>query len=287
MSDRPDCLKIKEFKLNMMVPNPSIAIIAKRGSGKSFLSRALINHFKNIPGGLIISGTEHHDSYYSKFFPDSFIYPQYSNSLINKLLNRQLKIKKKNKDLKKIGKHIDRKILLLMDDCLACNKSWKNDETLRELLYNGRHYGITYILTMQFPLGISPDLRTNFDYVFFMADDSPSNQKRIFDHYAGIFPSFRAFQEVYNDLTLDNGCMVLVKRSAGASFYEKLYWYKAPVVEPEHVGCNQFRSYHQNNYNSKWEDILKPLNLVSFCLDKKKNKEAIKVDKESKVKLNL
>lgn len=279
MSEPIDKLKIKEFKLNMIGKHASIVVIAKRGSGKSFLCRALLDHFKNIPVSAIICETERFDPFYSKFFPESFIYQFYTSELIEKLLNRQLKIKEKNDELKKIGKRVDPSALILMDDCFADSKSWKNEPTIKELLFNGRHYKITYILAMQFPLGISPALRSNFDYIFLLADDEMSNQKRIFEHYAGIFPNFHAFRDIYSDLTINNGCMVLVNKGARSSFFDKLFWYKAPIVQPEYIGCHQFQQFHINNYNPNWSKKKKIIDVFSYCNNKKKNKEQIKVDK--------
>ena len=90
-----------------------------------------------------------------------------------------------------MGKIIDPRTYIVMDDCLSSKGSWMRDKPILELLFNGRHYEIMYILTMQFPLGIPPDLRVNFDYIFLMAEDTLSNLKRIFDHYAGCFPKPR------------------------------------------------------------------------------------------------
>ena len=45
------------------------------------------------------------------------------------------------------------------------------DPLIYELMYNGRHYKILFMLTMQTPLGIKPDLRSNFDYFFLLATD--------------------------------------------------------------------------------------------------------------------
>ena len=41
------CVRIKEFDLNSMCENPSIVMIAKRGSGKSWVCRAILNMPKN------------------------------------------------------------------------------------------------------------------------------------------------------------------------------------------------------------------------------------------------
>ena len=84
-----------------------------------------------------------------------------------------------------------------MDDCLGSKHAWAKDKPILEMFYNGRHFQITFILTMQFPLGIGPELRSNFDYVFLLADDFVSNQKRIYDHYAGMFPNFESFRRVF------------------------------------------------------------------------------------------
>ena len=98
--------------------------------------------------------------------------------------------------------------------------------------FDGRHFKVMYILTMQFPLGISPELRGNFDYIFLLAEDFYSNQKRIYEHYAGMFPNLETFRQVFTQVTLDYGCMVIVNRGARATFLEKVFWYKAKKKVP-------------------------------------------------------
>ena len=41
---------------------------------------------------------------------------------------------------------------------------------MRLLFMNGRHWKIILIITMQYPLGIPPNLRTNIDYVFILRE---------------------------------------------------------------------------------------------------------------------
>jgi len=270
-------LDIKEFKLNMIGNDSAIVVIAKRGSGKSFLCRDLINHFRKYPCGIIISPTEQYEDYYSEFFPKAFIYDHYYPEILTKLFARQIKIKEKNKELKKIGKRIDRRVFIIMDDCLASSGSWKHDVGIRTLMFNGRHIGITYILTMQYPLGVMPDLRNNFDYVFLLADDVRSNQERIYKHYAGIFPDFYAFYDVYRELTSDFGCMVLVNKGAKEGFVDKVFWYNAQKVIPVEVGSKQFRDYNKNNFDPEYKQK-KKVDIDDFTT-KKRKKNSIKVGK--------
>lgn len=107
---------------------------------------------------------------------------------------------------------------------------------------------------MQFPLGIKPELRLNFDYVFLLADDTVSNQKRIYEHYAGIFPNFEAFRQVFSQLTADYGTMVIVNRGVRDNVLEKVFYYKAPDVSNSGIiiGGNQYRKFDKLNYDPEW-----------------------------------
>ena len=83
---------------------------------------------------------------------------------------------------------------------------WLKDPNMLVIFNEGRHYQLTFILTMQYCLGIQPELRSNFDYIFLLGEDFISNRKRLYEHYAGMYPSFDIFQQVFNEITADYGC---------------------------------------------------------------------------------
>lgn len=272
-------LQIKELDLNSMCQHPSIVIITKRGGGKTWLCRTLLNHFRSIPVGIIISHTEKTDPFFSKFFPDAFIYNEYKPSIFQKIIQRQHAIREKAKKKREEGKMIDTRIILLMDDCLSSNKDWGHDENLREILFDGRHLDITYILTMQQPMGILPELRTNFDYVFLLYSDICSEQKKFYDHYTGMFPSFNAFKEVYDKLTENFGSMVIKKRDAGRNITDKIFHFRAAKIDPPMMGCKQFIKFHERNYDEGWQAKLlrNTFNINDFV--KKRNSCVFDVEK--------
>jgi len=260
-------LQIREFKLDSMVENPAIVMIAKRASGKSWICRDILRNFKDIPVGLIIAPTEKMSDppFYSDFFPDSYIHYQYKSEIIERMLYRQDVMIEKQKEKAKEGKILDPRGFILMDDCLSKKSSWMKDQPIMELLFNGRHYRLMYILTMQFPLGITPELRCNFDYIFLLAEDFYSNLKRLFDHYAGMFPTFDSFRTVFNVVTQDFGCMVIVNRGARSSFTDKIFWFKASNQNIGMIGCKQFIEYHNNNYDDLWKKKNKKFDIMDLC----------------------
>lgn len=270
---------INEFKFEYLVENPAIVMIAKRGSGKSWVCKALLKHFEKIPVGLIISRTDRVDPFFSHFFPDSFIFYDYKSEVIERLVRRQELIMEKYKEKKKEGKRLDPRAIIIMDDCLASKGTWMRDQPISELLFNGRHFYITYVLTMQYPLGITPELRCNFDYIFLLAEDSYGNIKRMHEHYAGMFPTLDSFRQVFMQLTENFGCMVINNRGSRKSLFDKIYHYKAPTLSDSDIraGCYQFRKFHEENYDQDWTKKKRSLDLGEYFAQKKKDKSSIKV----------
>ena len=110
---------------------------------------------------------------------------------IENILKRQkaaLKQIKKEKEMRSKS-NIDARAFVILDDCLFDNK-WTKEKMMRLLFMNGRHWKIMLIITMQYPLGIPPNLRTNIDYVFILREPYMANRKRIWENYAGMFPTF-------------------------------------------------------------------------------------------------
>lgn len=293
MADREVILKgnklpIKKFDLRMMGPNAAICIIAKRGSGKSVLTRELLNYFKDkIPTGMVIAPTDRMSCFYGKFIPDIYVHYEYRSDVIKGLLNRQEMMVEKYKEKKKKGKFVDPRAFVVMDDCLSSKGKWDKDEGIREIFMNGRHFKIVFILTMQFSLGLLPELRSNFDYIFLLGEDFINNQKRLYDNYAGMFPSFKSFQNVFKLLTEDYGCMVISNRGARADFLDKIFWYKAnDDIQLETIGCEQYRAFHDANYNKEWrkKGMNDKFDIDKFIHDRKG--EVLKVDKMGRVNLH-
>lgn len=276
-------INIKQFDLRSMAKNPAILMIAKRGTGKSWICKAIINNFCDIPVGIIISPTERMNCFYGEFFPESFIHNEYTSDLIKKILHRQEMIIEKKQEKEKIGKKVDTRALLVMDDCLSQKKTWANCKHTQEILFNGRHYDLMYILTMQYSLGIGPILRGQFDYIFLLSEKFDSHAKKLWDHYAGMFPTFDDFKETFNEVTKDFGCMVIVMTSRGEiknkkneQILDTVFWFRAGNDKINKIGCDQFNQFHTKNYNPEWRKKIRSIEAKNYY---KKNKSIIRVSK--------
>ena len=263
-------LRIKKFNIASMPDNVTIAMIAKRASGKSFLTREILYHKQKIPSTIAISKTEKLNKFYGEFIPDIYIYDNYNTSILNRIFARQQKISDDNAERKREGKKLkDSRMFLLMDDCMSSKGSWVKEEQILELFFNGRHHKISFILTMQYAIGIPPEMRSNFDYIFLLAEDFISNRKRLYEHYAGMFPSFDVFQQVFTQVTADYGCMVINNRVHSTDITEKVFWYKAKETPEFTMGSKKYKKFHKKNYDKNWDKRAEVFDPSSLGIRKK------------------
>ena len=227
-------LELKKFSMNSISfkkdenKGPVIVLIGRRDTGKSFLVRDLLFHHVDIPIGTVISGTEAGNGFYSEHVPKLFIHDEYKTSIIENILKRQkVVIKQVNKQIEIYKKSkIDARSFVILDDCLYDN-SWSRDKMMRLLFMNGRHWKVMLIITMQYPLGIPPTLRTNIDYVFILREPYIANRKRIYENYAGMFPTFESFCQVMDQCTENYECLVIDNNVKSNKLQEQIFWYKA------------------------------------------------------------
>lgn len=219
-------LKLKKFDMRRVQSDSVCMFIGKRNTGKSFCLRDLLYYHQDIPSGVVISATEEANNFYSKFVPPLFINYEYKEGTVKKFLNRQKKLKKK-KMIEPKYSNIDNRAFLIFDDLGYASKIWAKQKEVREIFMNGRHYGIFFCITLQYALGIHPDLRSNIDYVFLMRENIVNNKKRLYENYAGVFPDLEQFSKVFDQCTENYGCLVIDNKCQSNKIEDMVYWYKA------------------------------------------------------------
>ena len=171
-------LELRKFDMKSISfkPNenkgPVVVLIGKRDTGKSFLVRDLLYYQQEIPIGTVISGTEEGNGFYANMVPKLFVHNEYNTAIIENILKRQRTVLKQIKKEMETYKRstIDPRAFVILDDCLY-DATWTRDKMMRLLFMNGRHWKVMLVITMQYPLGIPPTLRTNIDYVFILREN--------------------------------------------------------------------------------------------------------------------
>jgi hypothetical protein len=248
-------LNLKKFDIKSISDDSIVVFVARRRSGKSVLVKNLLYHHQDIPIATVISTTETANRFYGDIVPSLFIHDKISPCLLDNVVKRQKIIKKKmDKDKRRNGHtNIDPRALLVMDDCLY-DRSWINNENIREVFMNGRHWKIFFLLTLQYPLGIPPVLRTNIDFVFIGRENNFNNRRRIYENYASMFPTFEMFCSVMDQCTENFEFLVIQVNSESNKLQDQVFWYKASMRDDFRLGAKEFWDAHKDNYDDESED---------------------------------
>lgn len=254
---------------------PVIVLIGRRDTGKTFLVRDLLYHHQDIPIGTVISGTEAGNGFYAKHVPKLFIHEEYNTVLIENILRRQKTVlKQMNKELETYRKcTIDPRTFVIMDDCLF-DQSWTRDKLMRALFMNGRHWKVMLIITMQYPLGIPPNLRTNIDYVFVLREPYLTNRKRIWENYCSMFPTLESFCSILDQTTTDYECLVVNNNVKSNNIQDIVFWYKAEPRPDFVLGNKEFweMSKSIDSDDEEQVDLMKAKKKNSMQINVKKSK---------------
>lgn len=240
---------------------PVIVLIGRRDTGKSFLVKDLLYYHQDIPIGTVISGTEAGNGFFAEHIPKLFIHDEYQTAIIENILKRQRtvlkQIKKEMEAYKKTT--IDPRAFVILDDCLYDSK-WTKDKMMRLLFMNGRHWKIMLVITMQYPLGIPPNLRTNIDYVFILREPYIANRKRIWENYAGMFPTFESFCQVMDQCTENFECLVINNNSKSNKLNDQIFWYKAQNHSGFKLGSKEFWEISKDLNSDDEDEMYDPAN---------------------------
>ena len=238
---------------------PVVVLIGRRDTGKSYLVRDLLYFHQDVPIGTVISGTEAGNGFYSSHVPKLFIHDEYNTAIIENILKRQkLVLKQVKKEMENYNRsNIDPRAFVILDDCLYDN-TWTKDKMMRLLFMNGRHWKIMLIITMQYPLGVPPNLRTNIDYVLILREPYLANRKRIYENYAGMFPTFESFCQVMDQCTENYECLVINNNAKSNKLQDQIFWYKAESRPDFKLGSKEFWEISKDMNSDEEEDVYDP-----------------------------
>lgn len=239
--------------------SPIIVFLGSRNKGKSTLVAEVLYSISDIPFAMCMSGTEEGNGFYSDIIHPLFVYNKFEPEALIELVNHQ---KKKAKTLKDQGKILkkcpEHHVCVILDD-LAYDKSMMKQDAIREIFFNGRHYGITLLMTFQFMMELKPDMRANIDYIFVCKENKKDNIERLYRFFFGMFDKVADFKKTLEACTNDYGCIVAYNGAMSDRIEDQVFWYKARLGRQFQIAKSMWQTWddklkHKNNAIGEEED---------------------------------
>lgn len=229
-------LDIKYWNPAMMKDGAVVLIIGRRGSGKSTVAEDVLSYKRDTKRGLCVSATERANRFWGKHIPACFIKHEWNENHVKSLFRMQKKVRQK------LGE--TQPAFAIFDD-LMFDRTFVRSKQTRKILMNGRHDGIFTLITAQYLMDVPPDLRANIDWVIVLKDNVRANREKIYTYFAGVFPTFAAFDETMKACTNDFECLVIDQTSLSYNISDCIYFYRASPNLQYRIGAREYWDYSQ------------------------------------------
>ena len=215
-------------------------------TGKSTLIKGLMYAKKHIfPVGIAMSGSEDTNHAFAEVMPSTFVYNEYNEDKIKDFVKRQ-----------KLSKMYlaNPWALMIIDDCTDDPKVF--NKPLQGALYKkGRHWKMTYILSLQYAMDIKPQIRTNIDGVFILREPIESNREKLYHNFASIIPSYNLFCQLMDQITEDYHALYIHNATHSNNWKDCVFYWKAPITPKNwKFGCPEYWEFHESRYNTDYQD---------------------------------
>lgn len=218
-------LKIQRFDPEKQLKEHRICLfIGRRGTGKTKLMEDIMYRLKDrLDFGLCMTPTEETAGMFRQHVPDTWVYDGFNTARLEQMLAMQ-------RVASAAGKR-PRSLFLITDDCGFDRSAFKG-KAIRDLFMNGRHAKITYLNAMQYCLDVTPDLRTQIDYVFCLKESIISNKQRLWKSFFGMFERYEDFSRTMDRCTDNFSCIVLDQTSPTSRIEDCVFWYRSELSLP-------------------------------------------------------
>lgn len=257
---------IKEADLHNIEACASIALLGKRRTGKTTWAKYILQFIsKDIDRFVALCGNKDNACEWKRLIQPLFVMPKsipflkklrdYQDERVSQYSTNQLPIPKKYR------------ICIILDDC-GSDRTFMHSPIIKDILSNGRHYGMTVLILCQYLNQMHAENRDQLDYLCMLYTSNQRNIKKIHEEYVNIC-DLRTFKYVLNACTDKKG-MCWIDNTKNPSVIEQCVFFKKMIwpYEFHKVGAPSIRKYGHSHYLD--------------CKEKTNEEETIKCDSSNK-----
>ena len=199
---------------------------------------------------------------FSQHIPDVFVHDDFNEEVLVRLVDSQDADQKQNKC---------EPVVVVLDDLAYLAKNLGRLEVMRRIFFNGRHYKILLLLSLQYCKTFLPEYRDQVAFVFATFNKNPLRRRAIFETFNNVFETPHDFDRAMVKLTEDYRCMVLDHcNNESNEIADNVFWYKA-AYPPRKWKLNKGGAcwrFHENVYDKKY--FLRPPPAIQTKTSKRK-----------------
>ncbi len=230
-------------------------VVGAPGKGKSWIIRSLMfskSHF--IPVCSVVSENEDVNHNFKQHVPDLFIFTENTPEVAEKVIRRQRIACSQLANANPL-------MTFVADDCMNDKKVFKHKHHVG-LFKISRQLKVMYILSCQYMLDLSTELRNALTGAFICREDKLEVVEKLYKVYGGQIPSLQIFKDLLSDITTDNCCIYIDFSTTTDNWLDNVYWFRAFDTRPEVGGpwdavCQDAKAFAEERYDKGYDPLAK------------------------------
>ena len=265
---------INEANFQHIAEFSTIAILGKRRSGKTTWATSLVQFLNGKCDKFVVHcGNKDNMTEWRKIVPAAYVHNKNIDHL-KKIRNYQDTACSIYSNKQQTIPVVDR-LTLVLDDCGSDTKFMHSD-VMKDLLSNGRHYGLYILILVQYLNQMHAVNRDQLDYIGVLHTTNSRNIDKLFNEYCNVCDKM-VFTAVLKALTSNRGLCWIDNTTSSDKVNECMYYKEfeqMPTSTP--VGGCEFRQYSDERYNS--EDVQSMLSHLTLQSNLEKGKFGFETD---------
>ena len=200
-----------------------IFVVGKRGTGKTTLIRSILRHHRHrIDFLVVMSGSEKANrAYQHMMVPRVCIRHKFDATYLQEIYNEVASGKTRGKS----GKAA--RVVFVFDDLAFGGNTFWGNETIRNIMFMGRHYQIGIMFAVQYIMHIPLECRSQYNYAFTMQDNAFDTLERLRKVFFSFIRKDDDFQTVLQYFTAQFGVLVSVGACNDPELTRCMNWFRA------------------------------------------------------------
>lgn len=197
--------------------NSTVMVIGKTCRGKTALVRDILSRRDNSGGGVAMSRRQDADAFYRGLASDVAVYPRFDGEVVDEYVRKRLQVRK----------HDTNGFLIIegLDDSAS---DWTKNHGMMNMFVNNRQLGSMMLTTMESPMSVPIQMRTNLDWTFIFAEANARHRETLYAKYAGMFDSLQVFCQVLDECAGDEReCLAINNIVHSNRLVDRVFWYRS------------------------------------------------------------
>lgn len=213
---------IRQWRWDLLGTDFTIVLYGKRRTGKTHFMEPMLYQLRPYYTFVVVFTKTGFNGDLARLFPKSLIIDDFNDAVVNAILDEQ----KARAEKSRAGPepHPNCRMLMVFDDVLSAEVSYRYSKSMERIFYEGRHYKMSIMCTSQDSKGLPPALKQNTDVHIMFPMQGKRDRETVAENVLPFLVNDRDVRAFLSDvLAFKHQALIIVNCKGSRPLYQQVY----------------------------------------------------------------